>query len=105
MRSGGGQPMPGTKISVLIVDDDWPTARDLPQTLTKLGYHTCAVTASAEEAVTAATASSPDVALVSIGITGPLNGVDIAGVLRTRFNIPVVFLTSESDSVGSMRAI
>ena len=96
--------MPETKVDVLIVENDRGTARDLQRTLTELGYDPCAVAASGEEAFAAATAHLPDVALVSVGIPGTGDGIAVAGILRTRFNIPVVFLASEFDSVGGTRA-
>ncbi len=89
--------MPGKAESILIVEDDQSAAKDLQQTLRSLGYDAYAIASSAEEAVSQASRRRPDLALVDVGIKGPLDGIDAAVVLHGRYGVPVVYLTAHTD--------
>ena len=91
-------------ISVLIVDDQGPAARDLQGRLKDLGYDAFAIAASGEEAVRLAQARRPDVVLMDIPIRGAEDGIEAARRLRATFEVPVVFLTAHADDVTLERA-
>ena len=96
--------MSGKIISVLIVEDDRIVAHDLQQTLADLGYDAYAIASSAETAVSEASKRCPDVVLVDVGIKGTLDGIDAAEILRSRFSIPIVYLTAHAEDAIIERA-
>lgn len=82
-----------TRKRVLIVEDEAIVAMSLSRTLPRLGYEVCGVVASGEEALVRVDTDQPDVLLMDIHLLGPLDGVQTAEQLRTRSNIPIVFMS------------
>ena len=89
---------------ILIVEDDGIIARDIQQTLVRLGYAYPIVVSSGEEAVQRATEIPPDLVLMDIKLKGPMDGVEAAQQIRARFDIPVVYLTAYADDLTLRRA-
>jgi signal transduction histidine kinase len=83
--------------AVLIVEDELIVARDLQQTLNRMGYDAFGIASSAEEAIAIASDRRPDVVLMDIRIKGELDGIQSASILRERFDVPVVYLTAYTD--------
>jgi two-component system, cell cycle sensor histidine kinase and response regulator CckA len=90
--------------SILIVEDERIVAKDLQQTLSGMGYDAFAIASSAEEAMARASEKCPDVVLMDIRIKGDRDGIQTAAILRSRFNIPVVYLTAHADEATIERA-
>jgi len=91
-------------IDILVVDDERIVALDIRNTLTRLGYNVCAIASSGEEAVDLAGRLSPHLALMDIRLKGNMDGVEAAMVIRSRYRIPVIFLTAYSDDLTLQRA-
>jgi DNA-binding NarL/FixJ family response regulator len=81
---------------ILIVEDDWLTARSIERALTGEGYHVDGPARSAVEASQAMQAGRPDLALVDIGLDGPADGIALASRLRQQ-GVPVIFVTAMVD--------
>ncbi len=92
------------KVHVLIVEDEAIVSMDLRHKLEALGYSVPAEIRSGEEAVAAASRLHPDVVLMDIRLSGEMDGIDAAGEIRRRFNIPVVYLTAHDDQDTLERA-
>jgi diguanylate cyclase (GGDEF)-like protein/PAS domain S-box-containing protein len=86
-----------TWASILIVEDERIVAKDLQQTLNEMGYNAYAIAASAAEAVAHAESVRPDLVLMDIRIKGQQDGIDVAQILKARFNAGIIFLTAHSD--------
>lgn len=88
---------------ILIVEDEVIFAEDLRETLEELGYTVCSIIRSAEEALSEIRQLMPDLILIDIVLSGKMNGLELAGIIQTRWEIPFIFLTSnvESDTIGS----
>lgn len=84
-----------TKIA--IVEDEGLIALDLQRRLEQAGYAVLSVHDNAEEALAAIEDSRPDLVLMDIRIRGPYDGIEAAGEIRRRFQIPVLFVTAHSD--------
>lgn len=97
----GAPPVPR---SVLVVEDEAVVARDLRQTLEEIGYVVVGVAATFDEALALANTTVPDVALLDIRIAGARDGVEVATLLRERFDVPVVYLTAHADVATLERA-
>ena len=90
--------------TVLVVEDERVVAKDLQHTLIRLGYRVPLTVASAEDAVRAVAHECPDIVLMDIRIRGELDGVEAAGILKKRFDVPVVYLTAYADEETVSRA-
>ncbi|MGP8217662.1 MAG: LytR/AlgR family response regulator transcription factor [Bacteroidia bacterium] len=90
------------KTSVLIVEDEVIIARDLSQTLTKLGYLVVGHCVKGEDAIEMVEEKNPDIILMDIMLKGEMTGIDAAKEIRKKFQIPIVYLTaySDEDSIG-----
>ncbi|MBU4067965.1 MAG: response regulator [Proteobacteria bacterium] len=94
--------MPETKI--LIVEDEAIVAEDIHNSLRGLGYIISAVVSSGEEAITKIEEDMPDLVLMDIVLKGDMDGIEAAGQIYSRFNIPVVYLTAFTDEKTIERA-
>ncbi len=89
---------------VLIVEDEAIIAEDIRRTLVHLGYDVPPSAATGGDAVALAGSLQPRLILMDIKLKGPMDGIEAAGLIRDRFGIPVVFLTSHSDEATLARA-
>lgn len=89
---------------ILIVEDDWTLAEGLRAALEFLGYGVAGVAPSGAEAIAVAGRAAPDLALMDVHLQGPMDGIEAAGILRERFRVPVVYLTSHFDDATLARA-
>ena len=91
-------------VKIMLVEDEVIVARDLQGRLEDLGYEVPAAVSSGEEAVGKAGETRPDVILMDIFLEGEMDGVEVAEQIRTRFDIPVIYLTAHSDEQTLERA-
>ncbi len=96
--------IPPSKRTVLVVEDERIVARDLQLSLNDLGYRVPVTVASADEAIRAASDTCPDLVLMDMRIKGDVDGIETAHLLRTRFGVPVVYLTAYADDHTLARA-
>jgi PAS domain S-box-containing protein/putative nucleotidyltransferase with HDIG domain len=89
---------------ILIVEDEGVVALDIKNRLGYLGYDAVASVRSGEEAVAAAGALAPDLALMDIRLEGAMDGVDAALEIKRRFDIPIVYITGNADEATLKRA-
>jgi two-component system response regulator LytT len=85
------------KTSVLVVEDESIVAKDIQNSLKKLGYSVPSIENSGEDAIDAAAQYKPDLILMDIMLKGEISGIDAAEQIRTRYQIPVIFLTAYAD--------
>ncbi len=89
---------------ILIVEDEGIVAKDIENTLKKLGYAVPAIAFSGEEAIKKAAETLPDLVLMDIVLEGDMDGVEAAEQIRDRFDIPVVYLTAYANDKTLQRA-
>src|ERR1051326_313973 len=90
--------------SVLIVEDERIVAKDLQHTLAAMGYDAFAIASSADEALNRASERCPDLVLMDIRIKGARDGIETAEILKSQFDVPVVYLTAYADQTTVARA-
>lgn len=93
-----------SKGKILVVEDELIVARDIQVTLESFGYEVPEIVSSGEEAVQAAYRLNPDLMMMDIMIKGSMDGVDAAEIIRSQFDIPVIYLTAYSDEETLRRA-
>ncbi len=89
---------------ILVVEDESIVAEDIRRNLQNLGYVVPAAASSGEDAIKMAEELSPDLVLMDIVLKGEIDGIEAAEQIRSRFNIPVVYLTAYSDEKTLERA-
>ena len=92
------------KVQVLIVEHAAIISMDLRYKLEAMGYSVSAEIRSGEKAVEAAFQLRPDAVMMDIELTGDMDGIDAAQEIRRRFNIPVVYLTTDAHEDTLRRA-
>ncbi len=93
-----------TEAKILVVEDENIVALEIKKRLQKLGYIVPSVASTGEDAISKVEGILPDLVLMDIMLKGEIDGIDAAGEIRKRFNIPVVYLTAYSDEETLQRA-
>lgn len=89
---------------ILVVEDESIVAKDIQNTLTRLGYEVPATASSAASAYEKLEQLRPDLVFLDIKLKGEEDGIDIANHIKEKYNIPVIFLTSYVDQLTLDRA-
>ena len=92
------------KVQILVVEDEKDLAKLIQRILNRLGYGIAAVVDSGEDAIKAAEKTFPDLVLMDIKLKGEMDGIEAAELIRTRFNIPVVYVTAFTNDTILQRA-
>jgi PAS domain S-box-containing protein len=91
-------------VKILVVEDEHIVAMDLMSRLRNLGYEVPDSASSGEEAIEKAGKWRPDLVLMDIFLNGEMDGIQAAGQIRSRYNIPIIYLTAYADSNTLQRA-
>ncbi len=89
--------MPKKTIKILIVEDEPIIASDIEMTLDELGYVVVGIAEDAEKAIELIQEEEPDLLLLDINLEGDIDGVMLAQDVNRLYQIPFVFLTSNTD--------
>jgi len=89
---------------IMVVEDESIVAMDLQGRLEVLGHEVPAVCDTGEEAVEMAGKVRPDLVLMDIMLKGEMRGTEAAAAIRSRYAIPVIYLTAYSDPATLGRA-
>ncbi|MCM5663539.1 LytR/AlgR family response regulator transcription factor [Galbibacter mesophilus] len=84
-------------IKILIVEDNVIIADDIQSMLEDIGYEIVANVVDYESAVEALKENHVDLALVDIVLASKKTGIDFGKYVRENYNIPFIFVTSNSD--------
>lgn len=90
--------------AILVVEDERVVARDIQESLVRMGYDVIGTAASSTECLAHAAERRPDLVLMDIRIEGALDGIETARILRSRYGVPVIFLTAYADEQTVARA-
>jgi DNA-binding NarL/FixJ family response regulator len=82
---------------LMIVEDNMLIRMDLEESLVESGFEICATACSGEEAITKAIDVKPELILMDIGLKGEMTGIEAASILREKINVPIIFLSGNSD--------
>lgn len=90
--------------SILIVEDEALVASYIQEVLEESGFVIAGVASSGPEAMSLASANPPDLALVDIKLAGPMDGIEVAQLMRNQFNVHSIFLSGVCDPETMERA-
>ncbi len=96
--------MTDNPIKILVVEDEMIIGAKISMFLTELGYEVTGILPRAEEALVHIVENVPDIALLDIQLKGSLDGIELALILQKEHQIPVIFLTANSDEASFNRA-
>lgn len=89
---------------ILVVENEIVVAKDIETRLKKFGYSVCDIVVTGEEALKKVLEASPDLVLMDIQLKGKLDGVETAKIIYKKFDIPVIYLTTNADQKTIERA-
>jgi len=92
------------KIKILIVEDEAIIAMEIEISLKSLGYQVTSIVDTGDKAIEKAEEDKPDIILMDIRIKGEMDGIEAADIIRSRFEIPIIFLTAYLDENRLERA-
>jgi PAS domain S-box-containing protein len=92
------------KERILVVEDEAIVLLDLKNRLNTLGYVIVGSASYGDDAIKKAEETRPDIVLMDIGLKGKIDGIEAADHIRRQLNIPIIYLTANSDFTTLQRA-
>jgi two-component system, LytTR family, response regulator LytT len=92
------------RLNVFIVEDESIVAKDIQNSLTKLGYNVVGTANNGKDALEKIAEIEPDLVLMDIQIKGNMSGIEVSEKIKERLHIPVIFLTAYADEGTLSRA-
>lgn len=89
--------------NVLIVEDEAIVAMESRLNLISAGYKVVGVVASGSDAIQKFEDEQPDLILMDIKLKGEICGIQAAREIRKVSNVPIVFVTGNSDPATKLR--
>lgn len=84
---------------ILIVEDEMIIAANMSLQLTSLGYEITGIILKGEDALVHIKQNTPDIILLDLHLKGTLSGVETAQLIQEDYNIPIIYVTANSDDV------
>jgi CheY-like chemotaxis protein len=93
-----------SKAKILVVEDSFIVAYHLQAVLEGEGYTVLGKCDNGESAIELLSKKKPDLVLMDIMLAGELDGIQTATIIRTKFNLPVIYITALTDKDTISRA-
>src|SRR5690348_17858731 len=90
--------------TILIVEDEALVASYIQEVLEESGFIIAGVASSGPEAMSLASASPPDLALVDIKLAGPMDGIEVAQLMRSQLNVHSIFLSRSEEHTSELQS-
>jgi diguanylate cyclase (GGDEF)-like protein len=101
----GTEPAGADPVSILLVEDEGLIARDLEDTLTRLGYRISGIASEGTEAIEMARELHPQLVVMDVSLRGEVDGIEAACAIQEEEPVPVIFLTGHTDTETLQRAV
>ncbi|MDH5297427.1 MAG: response regulator [Desulfobulbaceae bacterium] len=92
------------KKTILVVEDESIIGMEIRSRLLNLGYEVPDFVRTGQDAIAQAEALQPDLVLMDIFLKGSMDGVEAATEIKSRLQIPVIYLTANTDEQTFQRA-
>lgn len=93
-----------SQLKILIVEDEMLIAANIANQLESFGYEVIGVIPRGEEAIKVVQSDKPDLVLMDINLKGELDGIETAKKIQQEGQIPIIYLTANSDDDHFNRA-
>lgn len=90
---------------IALLDDNELVVITLKKMLKKLGYNTVYSAYHFDEAIELINKVQPHLFLLDINLQTEKTGIDFANLLKTKFNTPFIFITSDTESETISKAV
>lgn len=90
---------------ILVIEDDMIIQLFIRKVLKDEGFEIVGLGRSCKQALELVSKTKPDLILMDIGISGEKDGVETAELINKNFNIPIMFMTGNSDIFTTKRAL
>jgi len=84
-------------VKILIVEDEMLIGAKISMLLSDMGYETLGIIPSGEKAIAFIESEKPDIILMDIVLKGKLDGIETARIIQETNDIPIIYLTSNTD--------
>ncbi len=82
---------------IMVVEDEGITAMRIQNSLEDMGHFVTSTEFSGMDAIKRAEENRPDLVLMDIVLHGEMDGIEAADEIRSKYDIPVVYLTAYQD--------
>ncbi|NOU60101.1 PAS domain S-box protein [Marinifilum caeruleilacunae] len=93
------------KKKILIVEDDNLISTIFRMFLKELGYDLLGIVEDGKEAIRLCEKLNPDIVLMDVHLGGDLDGIQTTELIKSKFDIPVIFLSSDTEESTIQRVI
>ena len=84
-------------LNIVVAEDDAIIKMYMEDILMHAGHNVVGTATSGEDAIAKVGELQPDIAVMDIGLKGALDGIEAALIMRNKFDIPVIFVSGNSD--------
>jgi two-component system, response regulator PdtaR len=88
---------------IIVVEDEAIVAMATKMMLRNLSHETIVIVSEAEQAIQESNRNEADLILMDIKLKGDLDGIQAAEEIRKIRNIPILFITGNSDTKTTLR--
>ncbi|MFT5668876.1 MAG: DNA-binding LytR/AlgR family response regulator, partial [Vicingaceae bacterium] len=92
-------------IKILVVEDEVLIAEDIAADLEDMEFDVVGTAISSKECFEMFEKYQPDLVMMDIKIKGELNGIEVVKVLKKKAPIPIVYLSSNTDSATLQKVV
>ncbi len=92
------------KARILVVEDHQIISLEIKERLEELGYQVIKIVKRGEDAVSSALELLPDMILMDIKLESEMDGIEAAEIIKSKIEVPIVFLTAYADDKTIQRA-
>ena len=85
------------KKKILIVEDERMNAMYLEVMLKNYGYEITGTASTSESAIASVEENCPELILMDINLRNSIDGIEVAKILRKKYNFPIIFLSGYDD--------
>lgn len=93
-----------SQLKILIVEDEMLIAANIANQLETFGYEVIGIIPRGEEAIKVVQNDKPDLVLMDINLKGEIDGIETAKRIQQEGQIPIIYLTANSDDEHFNRA-
>ncbi|MBL4710062.1 MAG: response regulator [Flavobacteriales bacterium] len=93
-----------SSIQILVVEDDFLVAQVIQENIELLGFEVSGWVDNGKDAIQEVVNNKPDLAIMDFLIKGEIDGIETASQLARDYDIPIIYLTDQSDKETYDRA-
>ena len=90
--------MKKTETNILIIEDEFIIAQDISEVLIEDGYVVTGIAEDIESAISIINEKEVNLILLDINLNQPVDGIQIAHIINTDYQLPFIFVTAFTDS-------